>query len=168
MFTLLQISPFPIFLCPPPSYPHCPFPQTSPHCCLCLWVTHTCSLANPFTVFHPVPSPLPSGSCQSVPRIHASFYLVHQFFVHWNGRRVTERHFQCVTTTPMFWYSISESGLQNRKNYKNGKQFAVLQGKFYSFCIFYLINPPHNPVRWIWFECFTHQGKGSQSSKWLN
>ena len=50
--TYTDASIFPLFAClhlslTAPSF--CP----SPHCCLCLWVMHACSLANPFTFFHP-------------------------------------------------------------------------------------------------------------------
>ena len=56
---------------PPPSC--CPLPPSlrpSPHRCLCPWVTNICSLANPFTFFHPVtfPSPLIFINAYSVPQ----------------------------------------------------------------------------------------------------
>ena len=41
---------------PPPPSPQPPSLWPSPHCCLCLWVTRICSLANPFTFFHPLSS----------------------------------------------------------------------------------------------------------------
>ncbi|KAF6119895.1 hypothetical protein HJG60_010278 [Phyllostomus discolor] len=49
LLTLLlsRISPT---LPPPPSLCPC---LPSLHCCLCPWVMHICSLANPFTFFHP-------------------------------------------------------------------------------------------------------------------
>ena len=40
-------------LCRPPSL------RPPPRCCLCPGVTHTCSLADPFTFFHPIPSSPP-------------------------------------------------------------------------------------------------------------
>ena len=64
---LLQLSQFsPI--CPPLPIPPPPAPSQFPHCCLCPWVIHTCSLTSPVPFFPPLsPSPLPSGHCQSVP-----------------------------------------------------------------------------------------------------
>ena len=41
--------------------------------------THVCSSVNPFTIWRPLPT-LPSGNCQSVPRIYASI-SVDTFFV---------------------------------------------------------------------------------------
>ena len=55
----------------------------SPHCCLCLWILHKCSLANPFSFFHPVPLPLPSDSCQGVPGPHASVSSLSVYFAHY-------------------------------------------------------------------------------------
>ena len=41
---------------PLPAFSQLPLSSLScpPHCCLCLWVMHICSLADPFTFFHPV------------------------------------------------------------------------------------------------------------------
>ena len=51
-------------LCHLPPAPATPSVWTSPHCSLCLWVTHMCSLADLFPFFHPVHlNPLPSDSC---------------------------------------------------------------------------------------------------------
>ena len=56
LLTLLQVSPFtPFSPLHPASSPTSLWPP--PHCCLCLWVMHGCSLAHPFTFFHLVPSP---------------------------------------------------------------------------------------------------------------
>ena len=63
LFILLQMSLF---------YPPCthtlplPFFWPSPHCCLCLWVVHISSFADPFTFFHPVPQPFPFNSPMSL------------------------------------------------------------------------------------------------------
>ena len=59
---------------PPPHFAHIhpssapPSLWLSPHCFLCLWVTHIRSLANPFTFFHPA---LPPTS----PRTAVSLFL---------------------------------------------------------------------------------------------
>ena len=54
------------YRCPhPPTSAHlhpAPAPASlwpSPHCCLSPWLRHMCSLARPFTFFHPVPPPPP-------------------------------------------------------------------------------------------------------------
>ena len=63
------MSPFSPHL-PSSSKPRLPLPEwPSPHCCLCLWVTHACSLASPFTFFHSVLAPVESVSlfCVSMP-----------------------------------------------------------------------------------------------------
>ena len=66
LFTPLQISPISLFYLSPP-LPSNP-PSFWPHCCLCLWVMHICSLADLLTSCHWVThSLLPSDSCQSVP-----------------------------------------------------------------------------------------------------
>ena len=62
LLTLLQMFPFFPSLPPLPSSCtplHSLWP--SPHCCLCLWVMHICSLANPFTFFYPVPPSTSDG-----------------------------------------------------------------------------------------------------------
>ena len=72
-------------LCPPPRSPCLPSLWPSPHCRLCLWVVHTCSLADPFTSFHPVlplPPPQQLSVCSklSVVFIHQSllnFQIMH-------------------------------------------------------------------------------------------
>ena len=69
--TLLQMS---LFSHPLPTSPSSLWP--SPHCCLCLWVMHICSLANPFLSLSSTPTPLPSDSCQSAPSIHGIFKSV--------------------------------------------------------------------------------------------
>ena len=53
--------PFSPPLRPPPPFPHLPLFLLSSHCCLCPWVKHVCSLANPFPCFYSVslyPHPL--------------------------------------------------------------------------------------------------------------
>ena len=70
-------------ICPPPPSPHPSSLWPSPHCCLCLWVMHICSLASPFAFFHPV---LPSPPLTAVGLLHVpmppflpclSVYFVH-------------------------------------------------------------------------------------------
>ena len=53
LLTLLQMSPFPAL----PTFTQLLSPRPSPHCCLCLWVLHVCSVANPF-IFHLISPPL--------------------------------------------------------------------------------------------------------------
>ena len=53
---------------------HTPLPRPSPHCSLCLWVMHECSLANPFTFFHAVFSPC--SPLTAVSLFHVSMPLV--------------------------------------------------------------------------------------------
>ena len=66
---VLDFSPFATSTHSPP-----PLPWPSPHCCLCPWAMHICSLADLFTFFYPVlPTPLPSEICQS---FHVSMPLV--------------------------------------------------------------------------------------------
>ena len=71
LLTLLQMLPFTPFALLH-SVPSPPSLWPSPHCCLCLWLMHLCSLAKPFAFFHSVPTTLPSNGCQSVPCIHSS------------------------------------------------------------------------------------------------
>ena len=86
------MSPFAL-LGPPPPSPH-PWPLS--HCCLCLWVMHICSLANPFAFFHPFPLPLPSDgylyfiylfSCWRTFRFHTSIPSPPRVFAHTKNTR---------------------------------------------------------------------------------
>ena len=78
LFILWQLSQFP----PPPPWPSSAQPtpcshSPSPHRCPCPRVIHTCTLTNPSPFFPPfLPSPLSSGSCQSVPCFHVSGFVL--------------------------------------------------------------------------------------------
>ena len=62
-----NISLFPSFMQSTPP-PHSP----STHHCPCPWVTQSCSLNNTFPSSTTFPSPVSSGSCQTVPCFHGS------------------------------------------------------------------------------------------------
>ena len=64
-------------------YPSSPSPllsQSSYHC-LWPWILHKCSLVNPFTIFYSV-SPMPCGSCQSIPHIYVSVSILYISLLH--------------------------------------------------------------------------------------
>ena len=82
--TITNVPIFPLFthLHPAPAPPSL---WPSPHWCLCLFVMHMCSSADPFTFFHPVP--LPPSPLTAVCLFHvstplflicSSVYFVHQ------------------------------------------------------------------------------------------
>ena len=58
--------------------PNSPSLRPSPHCCLCPWVMHIYSLANPFPFFHSVLPPCPHFQDLSVCSmyIHASGFIL--------------------------------------------------------------------------------------------
>ena len=66
---------FPPIFPPPPSSHSLPSLWPSPHCYLCLWVTHTCSLANPFIFLHPVPAPPFLLTAVSICHVSMSLFL---------------------------------------------------------------------------------------------
>ena len=82
------ITDVPILLALPASIqPAFPALRPPPHCCLCQWVMHIWSLAEPFTFFHPLlPFSLPSDSCQSVPRFYAFVSILFiSLFCYWDS-----------------------------------------------------------------------------------
>ena len=66
-----------------PSVPALPTPRPSPHCCLCPWAMHTCIYALWLISSSSLPTLLSSDSCQSVPCIHASGFILSVYFVCW-------------------------------------------------------------------------------------
>ena len=75
---------FPLLLSPTlgPPTPHSQSPPFYP----CPWVIYTCSLMRPFPFFPPLSlTLLPSGPCQSVPRFHASAFLLLVCLFCWLG-----------------------------------------------------------------------------------
>ena len=75
LFILLQLSQFSPFALLCPAHPQ--FHSQHPHCCSCPWVSHTCSLTNPFPLFQTVPTSLcPSYYCQPIPWFYPSCFIL--------------------------------------------------------------------------------------------
>ena len=127
LLTLLQMPPF-FPLRPPPPSPCQPSLWPSPHCFLCLWVIHTCSLANPFTFFHPVPtSPSP---------LTAVSQTVASLMKMWRETKLHRRHGGNNWHTLWVDLVTQEGNLKSKNSFKNQALVTPVHWQSLLRCLF--------------------------------
>ena len=74
-YTVTHVPIWPPLCRPLPAPALAALPSGHHHCCLCPRVMHVCSLANPFTFFHPVSSPPSSQTAAGLLHVSMTLFL---------------------------------------------------------------------------------------------